>query len=536
MTRRGRVQGVTGSGLLPAMVGHLAGFLCQAGLDGAQVVRLIKTAATFARDPELHDRLKFANSTVAAFDADKPVTGGPNLADALGEDVVRKIRGWLKVADADALEAFNQKHFVVRLGKDAVIGREDDEDGVVFQQPRALYTEYHNVKVQVGVNKSGEGVLKPIFAEWLGWPQRRTYRKVVFAPPKLVVPSTDYNLWKGFTLERDEDQKPEDRCPRILAHLHDIVCSGNDDHYRYLLKWYAFAVQYPAERPGVAVVMRGVIGSGKGSAVRPFERIFGRHHFVQLDKLDHLVGRFNTALSGKVIVFADEAMWAGIKGSLGAVKRIITEPTLAIERKNIDLTSERNCVHLFIATNDEWSIPASPGERRFFALNVSTAQAKHQRYFGLLNAEIDGAGTAAFLSYLLDYPTSAGEVREVPMTNELRGQQELTMSPDLRWWHECLREGVVEVGNEFCSPLTAFAEKDVSTKEFYEAYKRWIESHHLERQLIDKTVLMKFLGRYMTSDEPRTTVRNGQRVIHQFFTLVEARAYFDQAQGTTTTW
>lgn len=69
------------------------------------------------------------------------MTGGPKLADDLGGDVVTKMRSSLRVADDDAIEEMNARHFWVRLGKDDVIGREDTANGdVVFQKVRSLCT------------------------------------------------------------------------------------------------------------------------------------------------------------------------------------------------------------------------------------------------------------------------------------------------------------------------------------------------------------------------------------------------------------
>ncbi len=92
-----------GPGARHAMVGPLAGFLLQARLDPARVVRIIKVAATIAKDPDVQDRVDFANSTAKTFAAGSAVTGGPKLAEELGEDVVAKMRTWLKGVDEDAL-------------------------------------------------------------------------------------------------------------------------------------------------------------------------------------------------------------------------------------------------------------------------------------------------------------------------------------------------------------------------------------------------------------------------------------------------
>ena len=71
-------------------------------------------------------------------------------------------------------------------------------------------------------------------------------------------------------------------------------------------------------------------------------------------------------------------------------KRLITEPTLMIERKGIDAQTVDNFTHLILATNNDWSFPAGMDERRVFALQVSDARKGHYAYFGALAAEIEG--------------------------------------------------------------------------------------------------------------------------------------------------
>ena len=151
-----------------------------------------------------------------------------------------------------------------------------------------------------------------------------------------------------------------------------MVCSGNQDHYDYLLV-LRHAVQCPGKPAEVALVMRGRQGTGKGTVYRMFERIFGERHAVQLSRDEELV-KWNSLVSGKVVVFADEAFFAGDKQNTGALKRIITEPTITIARKHLETNVEANCLHLFMATNEDWAIPPGMGDRRFCALEVADAR------------------------------------------------------------------------------------------------------------------------------------------------------------------
>lgn len=54
------------------------------------------------------------------------------------------------------------------------------------------------------------------------------------------------------------------------------------------------------------------------------------------DSLDHIVGRFNSHLQNSFIIFANEAIWDGNKKEIGALKALISDPTIFIEGKGKD--------------------------------------------------------------------------------------------------------------------------------------------------------------------------------------------------------
>jgi uncharacterized protein DUF5906/bifunctional DNA primase/polymerase-like protein len=510
-----------GSGQTHATVGPLAGFLCHAGMESGQVVRVIAAAAGIARG-DVRDVRNYASSTVAKFRAGEKVTGGPKLIEQLGEKVVAKMRGWLKLADLDAIEEMNTKHFWVRLGKDDVIGREDNHGGVVFQRPKNLYSEYANRKIVMGENeKTGKPEIKPLFVAWLEAPNRRSYKEVVFAPPPLDSGEGNYNLWTGYAIE-----PAEGRCDRFLEHMHEVICGGNDAHYEYLTKLCAYTLRYPGLPSEVATVLRGKPGTGKGTFIRAFQRILGRRHFAHLDRVQDLVD-FNALISGKVVVFADEAFWAGDKREIGALKRIITEPTVRVTRKGIDSVEEANCIHLFMATNEEWSVPAQLRERRFFALNVSEKRMQDTAYFNAVEEELSTGGAAAFLFDMIHkVPVTATEIRQVPMTKELRTQQTQSMSPELKFWYECLCDG--KIGSVLWSEW-------IPSDAVFEAYKMWSRDYSV--RLLDKIEFSRRLSRYISAGKSQPKRINGEvsRCWH-LRTLDDARSTYDTECGSPSDW
>jgi hypothetical protein len=499
------------------LIGPLTGFLLRGGCVDALPV--VMAAAKIAGDSDLDDRRKSAEATVAKFRKGEKVTGGPTLTNHLPDEVVRKMRSWLKVADGDAVEAMNDRHFWVRLGKDDCVGRVDTANGLpIFQRPRALYSEYANKFVQVGVDKNGEPKMAPLFETWLKSPARRSYREVVFAPPPHKAEEVDFNLWQGFALEPRSGE-----CPLLLAHLADVICAGVTDHFEYLMNWLAYMVQQPGVPAEVAVMFRGDPGAGKGIFIRAMGSLFGPH-FAHLDNTKDLVG-FNSLISAKVCVFADEAFWAGDKANKSIMKRIISEPTLRITRKGIDSVIEPNCLHLFFASNEEWVYNAMLKERRIFALEVSPDRAGDFAYFEALNQEMETGGLNAFLAQLLTRSVTAKEIRQVPKTKELRHQQLQSLEPHFEWWYERLFEGCMRTGARWPDKM--------AVDDLYQAYEMWFGQHSAGRRKLNKIAFGMKMNP-LVSGQP-AEVRTGTRRL-VILPLSEARRRFDCEMGTEGQW
>jgi hypothetical protein len=421
-----------------------AGLIAHLGVDEADAARILAAVSAFRGLNDV-DAAAVVRDTYDEHAAGRPVTGGPSLRKRVVDDfapLIDKIYDIWQPEGAErarVLDEMNARHFVARIGKDTVFGLE--EDGRVFFQKKDAFRDYYeHTRVVVGKSKKGEDVVRTHAEFFIDSPRRRQYREVVFAPPPAHHDERDYNLWKGFAVEPDPRPRPEERCAKYLDHVKQVVCSGVTAHYEYLLDLMAAGVQRPGAPSEVAVVLRGARGAGKGAFVRPYGSLFGRH-FAHVSDPAHVTGKFNAHLSGKVVVFADEAIWAGNHRDLAVLKRLITEETITIERKGIDAAEERNHIHLFMATNDDWSVGAGMKERRFFALEVADARAQDHAYFGEIEREMADGGRAALLAVLQARDLKGRNLRLVPQTAELRRQQENTFEGPDAWWFEKLARG-----------------------------------------------------------------------------------------------
>lgn len=288
-------------------------------------------------------------------------------------------------------------------------------------------------KVQAGVSPKGEPIYKPLGTWWTTHEKRKQFDTVIFSPGR-DVPGA-YNLWQGFACESRAGD-----CSLFLGHIYENICSSNDDHYNYIMGWMATAVQFPA-RPGeTAIVLRGRRGTGKSFFVKEFGRLWGRH-FLQVSDAKHLVGNFNSHLRDCVVLFGDEAFYAGDKKHESVLKMLVTEENIMYEMKGVDSEAGPNFTHIFLASNSTWVIPAGDAERRFFVLDVADSRMQDSAYFARIREQMDNGGREAFLHMLMTYPLEGYAVRTVPQTTALADQKLYSLGPEEEWWYTKLTEG-----------------------------------------------------------------------------------------------
>ena len=211
-----------------------------------------------------------------------------NVARALKRTIARAKEF---VIDPDLAE-MNAKHCVISDigGKCFVLNETVDpatgDAKVTFSTFDALNHRYGN-RVKTWQGPDGDKK-KPIAAWWSQHPQRRQCEQVVFAPGK-ETPNA-YNLWQGFAVAPDFDDSA-DKCALYLAHIRENICQRNETLFTYILRWMANGVQYPGRPGGVALVLRGKMGIGKGEYVRHYGSLFGPH-FVSVTKPEHITGQF----------------------------------------------------------------------------------------------------------------------------------------------------------------------------------------------------------------------------------------------------
>lgn len=442
------------------------------------------------------------------------------------------------------LAEFNEKFAVIRSigGKTRVVISCWNEvlkrDIVEFQSFDDFKNSWCNRFVDLGfVNNKGVMQKEAAGKWWLSHEKRRTYESLIFAPGR--EPRDAFNLWKGFNCE----QRPGD-CSLYLRHVEENICSGNKEYYEYLVNWMANAVQHP-DRPGeVAIVLRGEMGTGKGMFARIFGSLWGRH-FLQVTDPKHLVGSFNAHLRDCVLLFGDEAFYAGDKKHESILKGLVTEDTLAIEAKGVDVVASPNYIHLILASNSEWVVPAGVRERRFLVLDVSEKKMQDHEYFRRIRDQMDAGGREALLHYLMTLDLGQFEVRKAPATTALREQKQYNFSPEQLWWFERITTGTVLRRHSRFEPV-------VPREALQDDYLQFMQSHGFYVRRASGTMMEMLLHKMCPDGFPRRRqafieedyadehgqprTRKRRQWVYEFPALASLRKFFDEKQGGPYDW
>ena len=302
------------------------------------------------------------------------------------------------------------------------------------REAMGLYFANQIIKVREG-NKI---VDSPAFQVWLKRPSAPRAKGVTLNSSGSRFVNGQLNLWTGFGVEPKSGS-----WPLLRQHITDVTCNSDNASSEYMLKWLAWVVQNPTKCAEVAVVMRGLKGTGKGTLGSLLCRIFA-NQALHISSRKHLVGTFNRHLMNCCFLFADEAFWAGDHAGAAELQRMVTERTLLIEPKGINSYQAINNLSIIMASNEDWVVPASGGdERRYAVFDVSDKRRGDRAYFNALQTELykDG-GAAAFLDDVLAADLGDWHPREdVPQTKGLAAQKMESAAPEVNWLWALLEDG-----------------------------------------------------------------------------------------------
>lgn len=440
---------------------------------------------------------------------------------------LKQIKSAKEAVESEWLRFLNERFAVIGNlgGKCRVVEEVYDEALRRTRMVKSTFEDFRNryMNQTEAVQVGSKVRMVPVGKWWLEHPRRRQYDRLVFVPGHEIEGA--YNLWRGYGC----NALPGHAHESFLEHLLTNICSENQDHYDYLIGWLARAVQRPDQPGSTAVVMRGRPGTGKSFFAKQIGYLFGRH-YLHVSNAAHLVGNFNSHLRDAIIVFGDEAFYAGDKRHESVLKTLITEETLIIEAKGVDAEACPNYAHIILASNSAWVVPAGAADRRFFVIDVAETRERDTSYFGKIQADLDAGGYENLLHFLLNYNLSLYNVQDVPDTDALAEQKTMSLDPHEEWWLSCLKD--CRLGNQ------PWHEEHVLNEDLWLNYVDHCAKISSYR-MINRHTLGHYLQRVCPKQWPQNTRKRVDGMLasaRKFPPVQKCRASWDIYHKTHTKW
>ena len=343
-----------------------------------------------------------------------------------------------------SVDWMNERYALVMMGSKAVIMHENPdaplEDRHGMRSLEAFGAWFSNRFTEVVDRRNGGTKAVTWASRWMTDRKRRQYGGIVFHPaPDEASPAPEgyFNLWRGFAFR--PVAKPGGYSI-FEEHLRNHICAGRQDYFRYVFGWIAHIIQRPRERIGIAMVLRGKMGTGKSKIGEVIGALIPAHYFL-VDDPRYVTGNFNSHMASCILLQADEAVWAGDKTAEGRLKGLITATRQMIEAKGVDPVRVDNYVRLLMTSNEGWVVPAGKDERRYAVFDVSDAVAQNHAYFAEMDDQLRDGGFEALLHDLMAFDLSSVNLRTIPRTDALLEQKIRSLDSVDSWWFERLRDG-----------------------------------------------------------------------------------------------
>lgn len=207
-----------------------------------------------------------------------------------------------------------------------------------------------------------------------------------------------------------------------LNHVKEIICNNDEICYDYVINWCAYNFQEHVKKVETALVITGSPGTGKNVFADRLSHLMGRYANPNVNKVEHLVGDFNTCHDGMRLVVCNELANANMNKHLNSesLKSLITEPTAVINEKNEKKRVSESVCNLIFISNNAAPIKIEDKDRRYVVLKTSEAHIQDFEYFenlcGFDDCNFNDNFYNNLLTYFMNLDISDFNKRKIPMT------------------------------------------------------------------------------------------------------------------------
>ena len=243
---------------------------------------------------------------------------------------------------------------------------------------------------------SADGKIKTVYPakEFLRKPPKATqvYHGGLVFKPSGTVAADQYNLYRGMLIEPDESGS----CELFKKLIRDVWVQGDDTAYQWVLEWFMHIIAHPGAKVSTSIAIRGEYGDGKSIVTQKLMRTILGDMLLRVANQKLILGDFNEAAIGKLLITLEEAAFAGDKAAFDRLKEQITGDKVVINPKFKAPVVVDNYARMLIVSNHAHFLHLKPGDRRYVVLEIIASWKGTNKFHQLLEEWANG-GAARFV-------------------------------------------------------------------------------------------------------------------------------------------
>src|SRR5262249_39606611 len=154
--------------------------------------------------------------------------------------------------------------------------------------------------------------------------------------------------------------------------------------------------RFPGDKIGTSIAIRGTHGDGKSIVTEQLMAPIYGDMLLRVTNQNMILGDYNEALSGKLLVALEEAAFAGDKQAFGRLKELVTGRDVLVNPKHKSPITIDNYARMIIISNQRHFMDIEHGDRRYTVLNSVPAWTGTNLFEALI-AEWNNGGAARFV-------------------------------------------------------------------------------------------------------------------------------------------
>ena len=226
---------------------------------------------------------------------------------------------------------------------------------------------------------SADGKINTVYPakEFLRKPPKATqvYHGGLVFKPSGTVAADEYNLYRGMLIEPDESGS----CELFKKLIRDVWVQGDDTAYQWVLEWFMHIIAHPGAKVSTSIAIRGEYGDGKSIVTEKLMRTILGDMLLRVANQKLILGDFNEAAIGKLLITLEEAAFAGDKAAFDRLKEQITGDKVVINPKFKAPVVVDNYARMLIVSNHAHFLHLKPGDRRYVVLEILAELEGHEQ-------------------------------------------------------------------------------------------------------------------------------------------------------------